>query len=91
MPKRKYSDWRDAAIEKLEARIAKLEAGPNLTQLSKLSLAPGDMLTLHTPKDINRDELFAFMEKVNTELGFKVALVHTFGEHKLGLLKRQEP
>jgi hypothetical protein len=92
MPKRKSNDKRYMeALAILEARITKLEAGPNLTQLSKLNLSPGDMVVVKSKDHIDIDVLKALAQGVTDNMGFPVSVVHVEGDRSVEVFKKVMP
>ena len=93
MPKRnpngeKYME----ALATLEARITKLEARPLLSEgiVAKLALAPGDMLSLYTPRPLEDNVMRRLRDEISAHMGFEVPVVHTWGDHKIGIFQKQE-
>lgn len=95
MPKRKMTKGEKnmtALIAELSARISHLESQPMLAPgtVAKLSISPGDMLSLYTPHALEDNVIRRLRDEVSAQMGFEVPVIHTWGEYKMGLFQKQE-
>jgi hypothetical protein len=91
MPKPKMSDSEKnmtALISELHGRICRLEDGPRIEAISKLSLSPGDIVVVKSVKVLDEEVLTKLSAGITKEVGFGVAVINSTGGNEIGVFKR---
>ena len=77
-----------ALISELHARICRLEEGPRIIDIAKLSLSPGDMVVVHSNTPVEDTLLMRLAQGITDNVGFKVSVIHSTGGNEIGVFKR---